>query len=133
MPAYQTSGFAYQGSGAFAYQGGTTAVIPPSGGYWDYGTAREKKRRPRNEVEEVIDEVAALQVDSLENDALRQKRELQLHLRIRGLKYETRHLEALAARREEMIHEALALEIQMQNQYNDDAIAAIMIIAALDS
>lgn len=108
-----------------------TVVDPPSGGYFDYGTWTERKKRIPVEISAIIEQVAESQVAALEIDAQKQKRELQLRLRLKDLQYETRYLEALAARREELIHVELAQ--RMRTQHNNNAITTLMLMALLDS
>jgi hypothetical protein len=101
-----------------------------SGGYFDYGTSGERKRKFRRDVEEIIDALAARQVEVLDFDEEKQKRELQHALRLGGLKADAAHFEELARRREALLHAELAKELQ--RIYNDQAAEAIQLIAELD-
>ena len=114
--------------------GAATSGVSPSGGFADYGALGERRRQRKipEVVAEIIDAVAAHQVEVLEADAQKQKRELQQSLRLRGLKYETQYLEDLADKREALIHAELAQQQQYIATHNLNAAQAIQFIASLD-
>lgn len=108
-------------------------VLPNSGGYFDHSTVGERRRRKLPEtVDAIIGIVAARQVEELQGDAQKQKRELQQTLRLRGIQYETRYLEELAERRETLIHAEIAKYQQLIADHNQNATSAIQLIAQID-
>lgn len=109
-------------------------VATPSGGYFDYGTLGERRRKRKipEVIAEIIDAVAARQVEVLEADAQRQKRELQQSLRLRGLKYETKYLEDLADKREALIVAEIAKQQEYIATHNLNAAQAIQFMIDLD-
>lgn len=62
MSAYQTSGYAYQGAGLFAYQGGTIPPTPSTGGGWPPVLVGNKKgkRKAKRLIDEIREAVQAL-------------------------------------------------------------------------
>lgn len=107
----------------------------PSGGFADYGTLGERRRKKKypEAVEEILEQVAERQVETLEANAQKQKRELQQALRLRGLKYETKYLEDLADKREALIVAEIAKQQEYIAAHNLNAAEAIRFIEELDT
>lgn len=106
---------------------------PPSGGYpsHDRGPTPEQTRQSRVRFgleTEVIEAVAARQVADLHLDEIQRRQELEGELRLRGIEFETRHLEELNARRQEMIGNEIAMRLRAIIA-NDEA-ALVIILAA---
>lgn len=112
----------------------------PSGGYLRGSDRRrtqkeidEARRRfginVPEEVIEVIQEAAQDQVEDSVTDPQKQKRDLQMRLRVRQLKFEAEHLKALAIERERLIDEALREQAQRIHRNNQSL--TLLLIAAL--
>jgi hypothetical protein len=78
-------------------------------------------------VQGVIAEVAASQVEILRLDEQQRTEQLQHELKLRGIEWESRYLEALNARREALIDAEIA---RLLRQKLDDEMIVLMLIAA---
>ena len=108
-------------------------AVPPSGGFpaYDQGPTKAQTRRSRilHGLEaEIIAAVAQRQVEALDVDAIQQRQELEGELRLQGIEFEIRHLEALNRQREELIRSEIAMRLH-QIMMEDEA-AILLILAA---
>ena len=135
--AYQVTGFAYQGAGLFAYQGTADAApVGPRGtdGYHGYDElARQHRERDKADraaelkAEQVIADVAARQAADYRLDDEQRQQELQGELRLRGIEMRSAHLEALNARREQIIRDEL--QVLFRQRQDDEDIAVLFLLA----
>lgn len=137
-------------SGAFqsdAFQIYITGIAPPapverlySGGFLrgsDRRRTREEIDEARRrfginvpvEVVEVIQVAAEEQAADLVTDPQQQKRDLQMRLRVRQLKFEAEYLKALAIERERLIDEEIAARVQ--KTYRNNQAIKLLLLAAL--
>lgn len=117
-----------------------TATSPSSGGYLRASDRRrtqkeidEARRRfginVPLEVVEVIQEAAQDQVEDSVTDPQKQKRDLQMRLRVRQLKFEAEYLKALAIERERLIDEEIVARVQ--KTYRNNQVLKLLLLAAL--
>ena len=132
--------YAYTGQVAtFAYVNNGRSTEQYSGGYFPHQRRRtqrdldEDRRRfginIPEEVVEVIVEAASDQVEDLVVDPQKQKRDLQMRLRVRQLKFETEYLKALAIERERLIDEEIQSRVRQNHQNNQSL--KLLLLAAL--
>lgn len=135
--AYQTSGFAYQGSGEFAYQEGVAAPVANNSGGWEDAKLGPRRRDPeeiRRErvrygiLPEIIEDVAARQAGDPRLDDRQRIEELAGELKLRGLEMKSAHIEALNLRREQII--LGELQAIFRQQQDDRDIAVLLMLAA---
>lgn len=128
------------------YTAGAAVVVTPERNAGGYLRASDRRRTKREidearrrfginvpeEVAEVIEAAAEDQVADLVTDPQKQKRDLQMRLRVRDLQFQARYLELLAAERERLIHEELA-KIADMTRRNNEGVTKLMLLALLDS
>jgi len=105
--------------------------VRPSGGIpSDRGPSKEQRRRSRILLgieAEVIEAVASRQAEALDLDEIQRRQELEGELRLRGIEFELRHLEALNRQREALINTEIGRRIRA---LLDSEEAILLIIAA---
>lgn len=85
----------------------------------------------RTEAEAVIAEVAARQVERLEQDAQKRFEELSRELKLRGIEWEARYLEDLNAQRERLIDAEIALRLKEKLRTDEEMIVLMLLAASL--
>lgn len=78
-----------------------------------------------------IAEVAARQAERLEQDAQKRFEELSRELQLRGLEWEARYLEALNAKREELIDAEILSRLKAKFRADDEMIILMLLAASI--
>ena len=118
-----------------------------SGGYGGYGSGKhagrrrdpEELRKQREELgilpaaQEVIQEVAARQVDRLETDAHKQFEELQRELELRHVEWQAAYLDALSEARGQLIAKEIASRLKAKMVARDEADLLAIVKIALEA
>lgn len=109
----------------------------PSQGYTGYETRRKTPEDVRREREElgiipkrIIEEVAARQVQTLEQDEQKRFEELSRELELKGVQWEARYLEALNEQRSMLLTVEIARRLQ-QKITDEELMTLIMLAAAV--
>ena len=104
--------------------------VPPRipGGHPFLRLPKRLKRTKDEEIEQIIQAVAAEQVARLERDEHKRFEELERELQLRGVTWEARYLEALNLRRELLIDQEIE---RLLKQKLDDDNRLILILMAL--
>ena len=141
--AFQVTGFAFQGTGQFAFQG--SVDLPPSqpigGGYIRHHPDYFKKSRKRirkerealgisAEVLDLIDGVAKRQAEVVQSDPQKQFEELERALDLAQIEWQGRYLEVLNDLRERYISEEISRLLAKKFQDEEDEMR-LMALAAL--
>lgn len=121
------------------------AIVPPivGGGYHPsqglyprppdkHQISRARKRLGlEDEVARAIAQVAARQAESLELDAQKRFEELNRELRLRGIEWDARYLEAVNIEREKLIDAEIALRLKAKLRTDDETIILMLLAASL--
>ena len=127
-------GGAFFGGGFFG--GGQTEDQPRSTGGAPHGFYEREFRdsfRVKPEIEKVrkvVQFVAERQVQRLETDSHKQFEELARELELEGIRFETRHLEALAETRDLLINQEIGRLIREQVRLRDEEAMLLILIGA---
>lgn len=92
------------------------------------GRITRRKKRKEDEIQEVIQQVALRQVETLELDEQKRFEELERELQLRNVEWESRYLELLNQKREMLIIEELKtlLKKDLKRKEEDDSIVMIL-------